>query len=238
VAGIEHSVGVDYAANAIAACRRAYPRLRWIEGDFTDPSLIESLGQFAMVLLVNALHEVFSATWSAELGEVDVPQARQRVEQALSIAAGRIVPGGTLLLFDGLEPPGDPQQRLRVRFLSWQARENFETFAREYHPFKVSYHATNDPFCVELTRRDFTRYIDKSIFLGKQLWKTERLESYQYFTEADFREALARQNLTIRSLRMLTMNEEKWSRTVEIETPNVEFPTEHILILAQKVVES
>jgi SAM-dependent methyltransferase len=237
-AGIDQSVGVDYAKQSIATCRRAYPRLKWIDGDFTDPVLIEGLGSFEILLLVNALHEVFSSTWSAELGEVDVPRARQRVEEALGLACGRIVPGGYLLIFDGLEPPGDPQQPLRVRFLSWQARENFETFAREYHPFKVSYRATADPFCVELTRRDFTRYIDKSIFLGKQLWKTERLESYQYFTEADFRAALARQHLTLRALRTLTMNEEKWSRTVEIETPGVDFPVEHILILAQKVVES
>jgi hypothetical protein len=87
------------------------------------------------------LHEVFSDSSTPELGEIDVPAAKQRVEQALVGAAACLEPGGWLVLFDGLEPPGDPHQILRVRFRT------------------------------------------KSIFLGKQLWETERLQSYQYFSE-------------------------------------------------------
>ena len=55
-----------------------------------------------------------------------------------------------------------------------------------------------DPYTIELSWRDFTRYITKSIFLGKPLWQTERLESYQYYDEAGFRLAFARQGLLIR----------------------------------------
>jgi hypothetical protein len=35
-------------------------------------------------------------------------------------------------------------------------------------------------------------------------------------------------------LSTLTVDMEKWQRTVEIETPGVNFPAEHIMILAQK----
>ncbi len=226
-------VGIDYLAQSIARCRRDFPGMQFWEGDFTDPALLARLGQYDLILLVNALHEVFSAGYSEELGEVDVPAAKQRVEKALAGLVNKLVPGGWLLLFDGLEPPGDPAEHLRIRFLDWQARADFETFAREYVPFRITYRETGQPFSVELSRRDFTRYITKSIFLRKHLWQSERKESYQYFTQEEFRSVYARLGLKISQLRVLTMNDAKWRRQVKIATPGIDFPHEHILILAQ-----
>ena len=91
---------------------------------------------------------------------------------------------------------------------------------------------------MELSYRDFTRYITKSIFLDKRLWQTERLESYQYFNEDEFRQAFARVGLVIDELRTLTVNYEKWRSEVEIETSGMDFPVEHILILARKPGQS
>ncbi len=229
------SVGVDYNAKSLTQCRRDYPGLRCIEGDFTDSDLLARLGKFELVLLVNALHEVFSDSFSPELGEINVPSAKQRVEQALAGAAGCLELGGWLVLFDGLEPPGNPHQILRIRFRDYQIRQEFKNFVEQYHPFRIAYREVEDPLCVELSQRDFTRYITKSIFLGKQLWETERLQSYQYFTEEEYREAFARQGLEISELRTLTMNDEKWRYRVEIDTPGIEFPDEHVLILARQV---
>ena len=231
---IRASVGVDYNAQSLAHCRRDYPGLQCVEGDFTDPDLLEELGKFEVVLLVNALHEVFSAGFSPELQEIDIPAAKRHVEQALAGAAGCLKPGGWVVLFDGLEPPGDPGQSLRICFRDDAIRKDFETFARQYHPLRITYREAGDPLCVELSQRDFTRYITKSIFLRKKLWKTEQLESYQYFTEKEHRAAFARQGLEISELRALTVNDGKWRRLVKIDTPGGKFPEEHILILAQK----
>ena len=234
VRGIRTSCGVDYVRTAIEKCRQTYPGLKFIEGDFTDRRLLAELGQFEILLLVNALHEVFSAGYSAELGEVAVTEAKQQVRAALTAAVERLAPGGYLVLFDGLETSGDLHGELRIRFQSPHARRRFETFAREYHPFRISYRPTHDPAVIELSWRDFTRYITKSIFLDKQLWKTERFESYQYFCEEDFRTAFQENNLRLLELRKLTVNYEKWNNEVEIETPGADFPNEHILIVAQK----
>ena len=231
------SVGLDYNSHSLEKCHRDYPGLQLVQGDFTDLQLLSSLGQFEIVLLVNALHEVFSAGYSPELGEVDVPAAKQRVRQAFTGAAERVAPGGYLALFDGLETPGDAWEQLRIRFLHPQARDDFLVFACEYHPFRVSYQEVGDSYCVELSRRDFTRYITKSIFLGKQLWQSERLESYQYYNEAEFRACFESHGLMIQELRTLTVNYDKWSSAVAIETPGVDFPAEHILILAQNSVD-
>jgi SAM-dependent methyltransferase len=232
---IQTSAGVDYNAQSLAQCQRDYPGLRCVEGDFTDSDLLDGLGKFELVLLINALHEVFSDSFSPELGEIDIPVAKQRVEQALAGAVGCLELGGWLVLFDGLEPPGDPHQILRIRFRDYQIRQEFENFVEQYHPLRIAYREVESPLCVELSRRDFTRYITKSIFLGKQLWETERLQSYQYFTEEEYRAAFARQGLEIFELRTLTMNDEKWRYRVEIDTSGFKFPDEHILILAQQV---
>jgi SAM-dependent methyltransferase len=229
------SVGVDYNAKSLAQCRRDYPGFRCIEGDFMDSDLLTGLGKFELVLLINALHEVFSDSFSPELGEINVPSAKQRVEQALAGAAGCLEPGGWLVLFDGLEPPGNPHQILRIRFHDYQIRQEFKNFVEQYHPFRIAYHEVEDPLCIELSQRDFTRYITKSIFLGKQLWETERLQSYQYCTEEEYRAMFARQGLEISELRTLTINDAKWRYRVEIDTPGTEFPEEHVLILARQV---
>jgi hypothetical protein len=121
-----------------------------------------------------------------------------------------------------------------VRFSDQPARDAFEIFVRQYHPFRIQYREAGGPLQVEISRRDFTRYITKSIFLGKRLWDTERLESYQYFTEEEFRAAFDRQGLEISELQTLTVNDEKWRRLVEIETPGVQFPDEHVLIIARR----
>ncbi len=228
------SVGVDYNARSIAQSKRDYPGIRFIEGDFTDPDLLSGLGKFDIVLLVNALHEVFSDSYSPELGEIDFPSAKLRVEQALAGAAGCMAPRGCLVLFDGLEPAGDPHQILRIRFRDRQIRQEFDKFAEQYRPWRIVYREVEGSLSVELSRRDFTRYITKSIFIGKRLWETERLQSYQYFTEDEFRTTFARQRLEIFELRTLTMNDEKWRYRVEMDTTGYPFPDEHILILAQQ----
>lgn len=235
---IRASAGVDYNEQSLAQCKRDYPGLRCVEGNFTDSDLLAGLGKFELVLLVNALHEVFSDSFSPELGEIDIPAAKQRVEQALASAAGCLEPGGWLVLFDGLEPSGDPHQILRIRFRDYQVRQEFENFVEQYHPFRITYREVGGPLCVELSRREFTRYITKSIFLGKRLWETERLQSYQYFTEEEYRAAFARQGLEISELRNLTMNDEKWRYRVEIDTSGFTFPDEHVLILARQVASA
>ncbi len=231
---VARSVGVDYKPASLANCQRDYPRMRCIQGDFTDPALLASLGQFDVVMLVNALHEVFSDCYSSALGEIDVPMGKQAVKQAFAQAVGCVRPRGWVVLFDGLDVPGDSNQSITIRFRSEQARRDFKLFAAQYQPFRITYQSTPNPLVVILSQRDFTRYITKSIFLGKQLWQSEQLESYQYFTEDEFRAMFDEQQAGISEYRPLTVNAEKWQRVVEILTPGVAFPHEHILMVAQK----
>ncbi len=234
VRAIHESVGIDYNSRSIETCRRRFPAMRFVDGDFTRAEILDPLGKFELVMMVNALHEVFSDSYSQDIKEVDVPAAKQNVRRALTGAVEKLAVGGYLLLFDGLEMMGDIQRKVRIKFRSPQAREHFLTFVREYHPFKITFREIDTPYRIELSQRDFTRYITKSIFLGKELWRTERLESYQYFNRSEFLAAIDHLGLSVIEQRTLTVDEEKWSRQVQIETRGIGFPEEHILIIAQK----
>lgn len=231
---VDASVGVDLSADMLARAKHACPALHLVQGDYTDPGVLNGLGEFQLVLLVNSLHEVFSANYSEELGQIDVPAGRAAVARAMAHAAGRLAPGGYLLIFDGLEPPGDSERPVTLQFLDTEAREEFRTFVDEYHPFRIHARWLADSWQVELSQRDFVRYIDKSIFIRKSLWQTERLESYQYFTEDDFRDELSSLDLEILELRSLTVNDDRRRSRVSIQTPGIDFPDEHVLIVATR----
>ncbi len=204
-----------------------------MQGDFTDLQLLQRLGKFQIVLLVNSLHEVFSAGYSEKLGEVDIRAAREAVIGCLASTKNLLTPGGYLLIFDGLEPAGNPDLPVRLRFLQPAAREEFRLFVEEYKPFRIQAEWLADGWQVQVSQHDFARYITKSIFIRKTLWETERLESYQYFSVDDFRTQLTSLGYKILDLRTMTVNGDHWRSRVVIETPGVDFPDEHILILCE-----
>lgn len=186
------------------------------------------------MLLVNALHHVFSDAFDEELGEVDVQAGKQAVLSTFNRILKCVQPGGYLLLFDGLESPGDPRQPVDIRFLHPQAQDDFYQFASEYQPFRIRFNALPQQDCIQLSLHDFTRYITKMIFLGKPLWHRERLESYQYFNAIEFRDMFTSNHLQIKDWQFISVDDQRWQDAVEILTPEIDFPAEHVLIVAQK----
>lgn len=227
------SVGIDRDLTALAVARKNYPSIRFLAGDFTDTDLLQSLGQFDLLLLVNALHHVFSDAYDPTLGEVDVPKGKADLHSSFATLAQTVKPGGYLILFDGLEADIPPDTPVQIQFQIPEAWGKFQTFAREYKPFRIQYQL-NTRDSVTLSMRDFTRYITKIIFLGKPLWKRECQESYQYFNESEMRGMLNGNGFSIQEFRLLSVDYDHWLQEVTILTPGVDFPPEHVLITAQK----
>lgn len=229
----QSSVGIDRDEKALAVARKHFPTIRFLEGDFTDAPLLQSLGQFDLLLLVNALHHVFSDAYDPALAEIDVPLGKANVCSSFAELAQTIKPGGHLILFDGLEAEGSPEATVQIRFTNDDAWQNFRTFAQEYKPFNIQYEVQPGKI-VTLCLRDFTRYVTKIIFLGKSLWERERHESYQYFQEDEMRQMLLENGFIIQEFRLLSVDYDHWLQEVEIVTPGVEFPPEHVIITAQR----
>lgn len=231
--GEQASIGIDRDLTALAVARKKYPSIRFLAGDFTDTDLLHSLGQFDLLLLVNALHHVFSDAYDPKLGEIDVPKGKANLHTSFGNLSKTVKPGGYVILFDGLEMNASPDTPVQIQFQTPEAMEKFQTFAREYQPFRVQFHQDSADK-VTLSMRDFTRYVTKIIFLGKPLWERERQESYQYFTEAEMREMFTRNGFDIQEFRLLNVDYDHWLQEVSILSPDVDFPPEHVLITAQK----
>jgi SAM-dependent methyltransferase len=231
--GEQTSIGIDRDLNALAVARKNFPSIRFLAGDFTDKALLESQGQFDLLLLVNALHHVFSDAYDPSLGEINVPIGKANVHTSFADLAQTIKPGGYLILFDGLEAAGALDSPIQIRFQNPDAWMKFQTFAREYKPFRIQYQQ-DVAGKITLSSRDFTRYVTKIIFLGKPLWERERQESYQYFHEDEMRHMLVENDFIIQEYRLLSVDYDHWLQDVDILTPGVEFPPEHVIITAQK----
>ena len=231
--GDQVSVGIDRDLTALAVARKNYPSIHFLAGDFTDTDLLQSLGQFDLLLLVNALHHVFSDAYDPTLGEVDVPKGKADLHISFATLAQTVKPGGYLILFDGLEADIPPDTQIQIQFQTPEAWGKFQTFVREYKPFHIQYQL-NTRDNVTLSMRDFTRYITKIIFLGKPLWERERQESYQYFNEDEMQKMLTGNGFSIQEFRLLSVDYDHWLQEVTILTPGVDFPPEHVLITAQK----
>lgn len=227
------SVGIDRDTKALAVARQQFPSIDFLEGDFTDSHLLHSLGKFDLLLLVNALHHVFSDAYDPKLEEINVSQGKAKVRFSFANLANTLNPGGYLILFDGLEAGGLPETTIEVRFKNTNAWQKFRIFAHEYKPFKIQYEVLPNQI-VQLSLRDFTRYVTKIIFLGKPLWERERHESYQYFNETEMCQMLTENNFEILEFRLLSVDYDHWLQEVEILTPAVDFPPEHAIITAKK----
>ena len=231
--GDQSSVGIDRDSKALAAAQKNFPSIQFLEGDFTDPLLLQSLGEFDQLLLVNALHHVFSDAYNSKLGEIDMTRGKANVRTSFSSLAKSVKPGGYLILFDGLEANTPWDAPVQIQFQTQEAWEKFQTFAQEYAPFHIQYQRDAERV-ITLSMRDFTRYVTKIIFLGKHLWERERHESYQYFNEEEMRRMLIENNFEILEFRLLSVDYDHWLQEVSIITPDVEFPPEHVIITAQK----
>lgn len=232
--GSEHaSVGIDRDLSALAVARKTYPSIQFLAGDFTDTDLLQSLGKFDLLLLVNALHHVFSDAYDPILDEIDVPKGKANLLTSFATLAQTVKPGGYVILFDGLEAKNSPDTPVQIRFQNPDAWGKFQIFANEYKPFRIHYQRDVGGQ-ITLSQRDFTRYITKIIFLGKPLWERERQESYQYFNEAEMRQMLINNRFEIQKFRLLSVDYDHWLQDVEILTSGMDFPPEHVLITAQK----
>jgi len=133
---------------------------------------------------------------------------------------------------------GDIQRPVEIRFLHAEAQEAFQQFAREYQPFRIRYavspvHTRKDT--IQLSLRDFTRYVTKLIFLGKPLWEWERLESYQYFNQEEMIILFQENGLILTEKQLISVDMQRWQEEIEILSAGIDFPVEHILLVGKKV---
>lgn len=229
---VPECVGVDYEPGAIESARRLYPGVSFFVADYAGSP--PNLEPFDLVLLIGTLHEVYSSNYSVPSGGIDRALGKEAVRKALRGVLPLVAPGGHLVLFDGVEHDQSPDSEVEVSFRSHAALNEFRKFAAEYEAFRVGYEELEPNGRVRMSVHSFTRYITKTRFINGDLWEIERRESYQYFSADEFRECLAEAGLGTLKFERLSPHRRDWEERVEIKTAGVDFPDEHVLIVARK----
>lgn len=224
-------IGVDNQAGIIARARRLYPQIDFLVADYASQPL--GLKPFDLVLLVGTLHEVYSASRSVALREIDPVLGRKAVEQAISYCARLVADSRYIVVFDGIEHSLSNDFEVTLNFQSANALNEFRKFAGEYEAFRVRYKEVGGDR-IRISMRDFTRYITKTRFLNGDLWEIEKWESYQYFSESAFRACLRSLGIKVLKLQCSSPHLKDWRSRVRIETADVDFPKENILIVGRR----
>lgn len=233
---IEKSVGVDNQVDAIRSAGEIYPRTNFIVADYTTQIL--RLEPFDLVMMIGTLHEVYSSNYSKISEEIDHEHGQKAVVSALFNNLHLVKDNGYILLFDGVEHSLPLNHSITIKFHSDDSLNEFKKFADEYKAFHIRYKYLNLKNCIEVSIRDFTRYITKTRFINSNLWEIEKWESYQYFTENEFRKWFDYIGLRIIKLSTASPYEKDWQQRVKIKTPRLDFPKENILIIGQKSVQN
>jgi SAM-dependent methyltransferase len=150
-------VGLDASRAVVEALekRRAGESQRWEvrEGDAFELPEIFGEGSLDSVVFCSVLHEIYSyVSWPREGG------ARFRLESVGAIVAAAfraLVPGGRILVRDGVMPPDRPRV---LEFLDPGWRAGFELFASTYEPRRVPFETVGDRF-VRLSERDLFEFV-------------------------------------------------------------------------------
>jgi SAM-dependent methyltransferase len=224
--------GVDNQECVIESARRLYPQVSFSVADYAEQPL--DLQPFDLVMMVGTLHEVYSGSRPGASREIDPDLGKKAVAKALRHAVRLIGGDRYLVLFDGVEHPL-PGLQIVVRFNSDRGMNEFKKIVSEYEAFRLSYEEAEGRRRVRMSMRDFTRYITKTRFFNSGLWEIEKWESYQYFTEDEFKKCLGEIGVDVLKLQCSTPRQKDWEDRVTIETPGVAFPQENILIVGRKI---
>jgi len=136
IVGIDASEAVVQAHTARTDGRNVGYEM--IHGDaFALPALF-ARGEVSTVVFCSVLHEIFSyVEWGS-------PAARYRfeaVETLVQAAYRTLMPGGRIVIRDGVAPPDEPRV-LAFKNVTW--REGFELFAKTYEPRQIAYETLAD----------------------------------------------------------------------------------------------
>ncbi len=231
--------GLDYNQNLISSNLIHYPSFNFIHQDICKiHPTIENNQSYDIILAVNILHEVFSNVLNQKnsINRLTIFDGKKRVNTAITNISRLLKPGGHLVIFDGIESSRYTES-ISVTFKNTSCFLDFRNFVISYEPFQIKYTITsrvNNLVTIQLNYFDFTRYITKSIFFHSKLWEIEKKESYQYYTFNDFSESLRNNDLYIEHCSYFTPSRAIWESQVIIETPNIDFPMEHINLVTSK----
>lgn len=199
-----------------------------VNREIVDSHWIEHIGVFDVVICVNIFHEIYSSLLMQNCNNINTD-----FSQIINRVFDLVDKDGLVLIFDGLEQTYSLFRTVIFEMQDQDTIDKFEEFVNEYRALPVIYKRLSYN-CIKCNLKDFTRFITKLRFISSPTWEIEKYESYQYYTEKEFRYLFENNNMTIIDSSKFICDSSDWQRHIKIVN-DIPYPDECFYILGQKM---
>lgn len=198
-----------------------------VKREIVDSHWIDNMGVFDIVICINIFHEVYSSLLMQNDTNIDTD-----FSQIINRVFDLVDKGGLVLIFDGIEQAYSLFRPVIFEMRDQDTIDKFEVFVNEYLAFPMYFDRLSNN-CIKCNLKDFTRFITKLRFISSHTWGVEKYESYQYYTETEYRYLFENNNMTIIDSSKFICDSHEWQKHIKIlnDTP---YPDECFYILGQK----
>lgn len=222
--------GIDCDAELIEVAKERKLGAHFHHHDMVHP-LVYDIGEFDLIFAINTFHEVFTTLLKSR--NCSFSSAKRDLGDIFMDVSKHLRKGASFVLFDGIEVD-TPDQRIRIVLKTPEARRDLEIFMRDFSGFQLGDIHCIDSDVVELSYRDFTRFITKMKWIHCSLWDVECRETYQYLSRSEMCKMFHDMSCSIASMAFYIADLKQWERSVEILSPEVEFPFEYAMYVGRK----
>lgn len=176
-------IGIDNSKQMITvAAKKEYSNLNvhLFQGDVLNQQF--KAGTVDTVVLSSVFHEIYS------YNNYDL----KAIDKALTNVCAMLVPGGRLLIRDGVMPAPRP---CYLKFVKPELREVFEKFAKDFVPRKIRYSFEDSTKFPRLNSADAYEFLSKYFYTEN--WKIEVKEQFGIFTVTEYCTLFEANNLKI-----------------------------------------
>jgi SAM-dependent methyltransferase len=218
-------VGVDLSPEMVERCAKRFPGAEIRRHDITLPMFDEA--SIDTVVLCSIMHEVFSYKgydYSA-------------VRNTLRHCAEALVPGGRLIIRDGLKPARE--DAVYLTFLNEKAYDMFVKFSLEFGSSEIVWKLVENR--IQVARRDAMEFLTKYIY--EVNWKYEVKEQFGVFTLDAWGEELRKAGLKVvhkESYLIPWLRITHWEKDVRIEVKTgkgyrpTDYPHSTMILVGEK----
>jgi SAM-dependent methyltransferase len=221
--------GFDYNKFLIDKGSQKHPDISFVQANILTSDLNEYQEKFDLVFTINTLHEI------ASFSNTDNPikSGEENVHTSIINILSTVKPDGLIVIYDGVEHDLDPEKEITVELANAESEQNLLKFKDEYTFFKPAITSLGS-LKYTMNIRTFTVFITKYRFLESLVWEFEREERYQYYTKQRWIDTLSGLGLSLMTILLLRPRLSDWQNTLTILTPEVDFPFEHVFLMANK----
>lgn len=225
----KENIVIRNAQESVLCKQSILHRFKFLQYEIRDKHWTDSINhKFDIIICINVFHEIYSS-----LIRNGVENPCSMLKEIMSGVFDLLNKNGVILFFDGIRA-NDKCLNKKIEFevLNEDTMDKLNQFEKEYLLFHTSFQ--RQKMKIKSSYKDFTSFITKLRFLKTKTWDIERNETYQYFTEDEYKSFLNENLLQILLYDSFISDVAFWGENVRIRNKRIHFPMEHFYIIGRK----